>query len=236
MTTELNFRALERRRSGALAFLFITPVVAGVVAAVAFGLTRVSASEQVVQDLGAARAKLEEYQKALLDRDALLAKENDELDLLRSTGQAAGVFYRSAADATESGVVLASPGQHAVRLYLYGLAAPAGSGEYLAVARGADGSRKVLGRVLPDDAGNGFLLSRDVPAGTADIELALRPPGGESVAERDVRVSARYPASPGDRGMLVAAPTEAPPLKGEASRSQRGQGSPPPAKRTTAGR
>jgi len=235
MPTELNFRALERRHSGALAFLFITPVAAGVVGAVVFGLTRVSASEQVVQDLGAARAQLAEYRKALEDRDALLAKENDELDVFRSAGQAALILKGSSPNATESGVVLASPGRNTVRLYLYGLAAPAGSGEYLAVAKGADGARKVLGRVLPDDTGSGFLLSREVPSGTTDIELALRAAGSESVLDKDIRVSARYPRGRDERGVLVAAPVEGVPGKAEPMRSRRGEGA-PPGKRTTAGR
>ncbi|HET6414465.1 MAG TPA: hypothetical protein VFG53_20620 [Anaeromyxobacter sp.] len=235
MSTELNFRALERRHSGALVFLFIIPVVVGVVAAVAFGLTRVSASEQVVQDLSAARAQVGEYRKALEDRDALLAKENDELDVLRSAGEAALILEGSSPSATESGVVLASPGQNTVRLYLYGLAAPPGSGQYLAVARGADGARKVLGRVLPDDKGSGFLLSREVPSGTTDIELALRRAGSESVLDKDIRVSARYPRGRDERGVLVAAPSEAVPAKAEPVRSRRGEGA-PPAKRTTAGR
>lgn len=209
MAQDLRFHALERRRSSPLSWLLVVAVVGAVVGAVSWGLTRAAASEQVVRELGALQSQAEQYRKALADRDCLLAGAHEEGDLLRSPGQALGILYRVAEDATESGIVVADPARHAARLYLYGLVAPAGSGEYAAVARGADGARKVLGRILPDDSGSGFLLAGDVPAGTAAIELAFRPPGRDAVEEDQVRVSARYPKKPAERGVLVQQPVEA---------------------------
>lgn len=203
MAKELQFHALEKRRSSVLAWLLAVVVVAGVVGAVAWGLTRVSASDDTARALAAAQGHLQEYQAALEERDKLLKTAHDEGDLLKSPGQAMGIFYRTAPDATESGVVVAAPAQHAARFYLYGMVAPATAGEYRAVVRAADGSRKALARILPDDLGDGFLLARDVPDGTAAVELALVPTGRDGVQEGDVRISARYPTRPDERGVLT---------------------------------
>jgi len=203
MAQELQFHALEKRRSSVVAWLLTMVVVAAVLGAIAWGLTRVSASEDNARALKAAQAHLQEYQSSLDERDKLLKEAHEEGDLLKSPGQAMGLFYRAAPDATESGVVVAVPAQHAARFYLYGLVAPATTGEYRAVARVADGTRKVLGRILPDEVGDAFLLSRDVPDGTAAVELALVPPGRDGVQEGDVRISARYPTRPDERGVLM---------------------------------
>jgi hypothetical protein len=203
MAQELHFHALERRRSGAVTWLSILVVVTGVLAAVAWGLTRVSAWDESARALAAAQAQLQEFRGALAERDRLLKAAHDEIDLLESPGQAMGIFYRAAPEATESGVVMAAPAQGAARFYLYGLVAPAASGEYAAVARMADGTRKVLGRVLPNDLGEAFLVSRNVPGGTAALELALLPSGHDRVEQGDVRISARYPTRSDERGVLV---------------------------------
>ncbi len=203
MAQDLQFRALEKRRSSAIAWLLVAVVIAGVLGAVGWGLTRVSASQDTARALATAQGHLAEYQKALDERDKLLKAAHDEGDLLRSPGQAIGIFYRAAPDATESGVVVAAPAQHAARFYLYGLVAPATTGEYHAVARAADGTRKLLERILPDDLGDGFLLARDVPDGTATVELALIPAGRSGVQDGDIRISARYPTRADERGVLV---------------------------------
>ncbi len=203
MAQELQFRALEKRRSSAIAWVLAAIVVAGVVGAVAWGLTRSAASDDAARSLAAAQAQVGEFQKALAERDRLLKSAHDLEDLLQSPGQAMGVFYRAAPDATESGVVVANPGQHAARFFLYGLVAPPTSGEYAAVARSVDGTRKVLSRILPDDMGDGFLLTRDVPPGTQALEVALRPAGHDGVQDTDIRISARYPTRADERGVLM---------------------------------
>ncbi len=217
MAQELQFHALEKRRSSVVAWLLTLAVVAAVVGAVAWGLTRVSASEDNARALKVAQAHLQEFQGALDERDKLLRDAHDEGDLLKSPGQAMGIFHRAAPDATESGVVVAVPSKHAARFYLYGLVAPPTTGEYRAVARAADGTRKVLGRILPDELGDAFLLSRDVPDGIATVELALVPPGREGVQDDDVRISARYPTRPDERGVLMQQP---PPVQARAGKKR----------------
>ncbi|HET6437413.1 MAG TPA: hypothetical protein VFG59_05090, partial [Anaeromyxobacter sp.] len=203
MAHDVQFRVLERQRPNVVAWLLTIVVIAGILGAVGWGLTRVSGNADMERQLAQASAQVEEFRKALSDRDQLLAKAHDAEDLYRSPGQAIGVFYRAADTATESGVVLANPGRHAARLYLFGLVAPASAGEYVAAARDGDGKRTVLERILPDDLGNGYLLTEKVPDGTVGIDLALRPAGKDSIDPQDVRIAARYPAGKEERGVLL---------------------------------
>ena len=194
-------RVVERGRSNRIWFAII-PAVIALLALVGFGMASLGQADSVRRDLQAANARADEAQKAVGERDRMLIRAREDADLLGSTGQAAAVFTGVAPGATESGLVMAHPAQHAAAVFLWGLAAPAGR-QYQLAARGADGALTALGPVLPSDQGTGFLLARNVPDGASAVVLVATPAGKEGLADAEPRVSARYPATKDDRGILA---------------------------------
>jgi hypothetical protein len=250
---------LDKPRADKKVWLLVVPALVALAAAAFWAINTVSKADSLQAEAARGKARVAELEKSVEDRDRMLAEARKNEDLMKTPGQATGMFLRAAPDATESGVVLANPDQKAARVYLYGMVAPPDGQEYVVLARPAQGDPKVLGVVIPNELGSGFLLSRDVPEGTATIELAWRPAhqgGAGSVpasgaaqasgsaqalgsgdAQRTaqaggdqgqpqpgdakpepnlgtaegakVRVFARYPATPDDRGILMQPPAQA---------------------------
>lgn len=200
----IHFGAVLDKGSGdGKTWLIVVPVVLLVVAAVVWGAITMSRSGSYQAEAARSQAQISELQRTLEERDKLLAQARKDEAVLTSAGQATGMFLGVAPGATESGVVLANPGERAARVVLYGLVAPPEGQEYVVAARDAQGGRKPLGQVIPSEAGTGFLLARDLPDGTTAIELMLREAGAETLDGATPRVAARYPASAEERGVLM---------------------------------
>ena len=194
---------LDRGTGDGKIWLIVIPVVLLVIAGIVWGAITVSRSGSYQAEAASARAQLAELQRSLDERDKLLVQARKDEAILTSAGQATGLFLGVAGDATESGVVLANPGERAARVVLYGLVAPPEGREYVVAARDAQGARKPLGKVIPTETGTGFLLARDMPEGTASVELLLREAGAETLDGATPRVAARYPATAEERGILM---------------------------------
>lgn len=212
---------LEGKGSEGKLWLFIVPAILAVFAIAGWGMVRVSEAGALKRDAAAAQAQAAELQKTIEQRDKLLVDARAEEAIQRSPGGAVALFYGTSAEARESGVAFAHPSEGAVRVYFYGLTAPPEGQEYVVAARAKGGEAKPLGAVIPGSDGTGFLLARDVPAGTTAIELLLRPHGQESLAEAKPRVSARWPAD-GERGVLTEATQAARPPQARRGRSPHG--------------
>ena len=208
---------LHKDGSDAKVWLVVVPVILLVAAAVVWGALTVSRASSYQQELVRSRDQAAELQKSLDERDKLLVQARADEALMKSSGQATGVFLAAAKDATESGVAIANPDQRAVRVYLYGLVAPPSGREYVVAARDAGGARKALGQILPSELGTGFLLARELPEGTSAIELMLRDAGAEALDGATPRISARYPRTAEERGMLVQ-PEASPPAQARRGR------------------
>jgi hypothetical protein len=156
--------------------------------------------------LDQAKNTVAEMEKSGKERDKALADAAKDDQLLRSAGQATSTFAAAGPDATESGVALANPNQKAVRVILYGLVQPPEGQEYAVVARPKDGAPQIIGTMLPNDQGDAFVLARNVPDGTVAIDVMLHPTGDKALEKATPRVSARYPASAEERGVLQAKP------------------------------
>lgn len=194
---------LDKDGGDAKVWLIVVPVILLVVAAVVWGALTVSRAGSYQQEAARSRDQVTELQKSLDERDKLLVQARNDEGLLKSSGQATGVFLAVAKDATESGIAIANPDQRAVRVYLYGLVAPPSGREYVVAARDASGTRKALGQLIPSDLGTGFVLARELPEGTSAIELLLRDSGSEALDGATPRISARYPRTAEERGMLM---------------------------------
>jgi len=197
---------LEGKGSEGKLWLFIIPAIVGVFAIAGYGMMQISKAGSLERDAKAAQAQVTELQKTVEQRDELLVHARAEEGLQRSPGSAVALFYGVNARAHESGVAFAHPSERAVRAYFYGLTAPPEGQEYVVAARTESGEAKALGDVVPGNDGTGFLLARDLPEGTAAIELLLRSRGQEDLDGAEPRVSARYPAN-GERGVLTDVPT-----------------------------
>ncbi len=207
---------LDKGKGDGKTWLIVVPVVLLVVAAIVWGAITVSRSGSYQAEAARAQAQISELQRSLDERDKLLVQARKDEAVLTSAGQATGMFLGVARDATESGVVIANPGERAARVVLYGLVAPPQGQEYVVAARDAQGGRKPLGQVIPSEAGTAFVLARDLPEGTAAIELVLREAGAETLDGATPRVAARYPASAEERGILLQ--QESPPAQGRRGR------------------
>jgi hypothetical protein len=202
-------RVLEKDKGDKKVWLLVLLVLVGVTALVVVAIAsrgKVSGLEREVQ---ASTGRLEELQKSVDERDKLLVQARADEAVMKTAGQAAAMFYSVAPDATESGIAFAHPEQKAVKVYLYGLTQPPDGQEYAVFARAGDGTQKPLGPVLPDQQGNGFLLAKEIPEGTAAIQLVFRPTGDEGTEEATPRIAARYPSGPDERGVLTDAPRRA---------------------------
>lgn len=196
---------LDKGKGDAKVWLIVIPVVVLVAAAVIWGGVTVSRAGTYQADLVRATDRIAELQRSLDERDKLLVQARSDEGLLESAGQATGMFLGAAKDATESGIAIANPDQRAVRVYLYGLVAPPSGREYVVAARDAGGALRALGPILPSELGTGFLLARELPAGTSSIELLLREAGSQSLDGATPRVAARYPKTAEERGILMQA-------------------------------
>ncbi len=184
-------------------WLIVVPLVVIVIGAIVWGALTVSRTGTYQAEAERAKAQVAELERSLEQRDKLLVQARADEGLLKSAGQATGLFLGVAKDATESGVAVAMPDQKAVRVQLYGLVAPPEGQEYVLAARDAAGARKALGEVLPSELGTGFVLAKDVPEGTVAIELLFREATAEGLEDATPRIAARHPASPQERGMLM---------------------------------
>jgi hypothetical protein len=203
MGSEIQFgRVLERSRQGRLVWLLVVPAIVAIAFGGYWALSRVSAADSVADALRRSQEQVAAYQRSLEERDRLLEKAHADEALLSSPGQAVGIFYRSATDATESGVVIADPARHTARLFLHGLVSPPTGREYVVIARPRGGSARLVGRVVADELGEAFVLAKDLPEGTSVVELAWATREGPP-EDAITRVAARYPASRDERGVLV---------------------------------
>ncbi len=196
---------VDRDRGSRKIWLVVIPVVLALLAILVFGLVSMGRTDAVKRDLAAARAHADELQKAIDERDRLLVQARENEDVLKSTGQAAAIFFAAAPGATESGIVFAHPQQHAATVYLWGLEPQQGR-QYQVAARGPNGQLTALGAIIPSDVGTGFLVSRKVPQGASAVVLVTTPAGQEGLAQAEPRVTARYPTSPQERGILGQGP------------------------------
>lgn len=203
---------LDKDKSDGKIWLIVVPVILLVIAAVVWGALTVSRAGTFRTEAERAKAQVAELEKSLDERDKLLVQARADESIMKSAGQATGLFLGVAKDATESGVAIANPDQKTVRVHLYGLVAPPEGKEYVVAARDAKGARKVLGEVLPTELGTGFLLAKEVPEGTTAVELLFRESGAEDLESAAPRITARYPARPEERGMLMQ-PEEPPPAQ-----------------------
>lgn len=167
-------RVLEENRADRRVWLVIVPAVAGVIALGVVGIYGISQANTVKDDVAAARARADELQKAVDQRDALLVAARSDESLLRSAGQATAIFYGIDPRAVESGIAVAVPGERAAKVILYGLQSPPSGQRYTVAARGADGALSALRDVAVDSDGAAFVLARNVPEGTTALELVLR--------------------------------------------------------------
>jgi hypothetical protein len=199
-------RVLERETGSKKVWLLILPIILGLVALVVFSMSALSRADGLQREVAAATARADELDKTVKQRDELLTAARADEGVLKSPGQAAALFFGATRGAVESGIAFAHPESKAVKVFLYGLTAPAEGKEYAVVARAGDGSLVMLGPVIPDALGNGFLLSKKIPEGATAVELVLHPTGQEGVQEIEPRIAARYPAAQTDRGILTQPP------------------------------
>lgn len=200
---------LDRQTSDKKVWLLVIPVVLLVAGGIVWALGAVSRADGLAREADRARAQAADLEKSLEERDKLLVQARKDEALLTTAGQATALFFGASPQATESGIAVAVPDQRAARLVLYGLVAPPEGQEYVAVARLADGGSQPIARVVPSELGTAFLLAKDLPEGTSAIELAFRPAGQDTLDGAEPRVSARYPATPEDRGILMPAQAQA---------------------------
>jgi hypothetical protein len=194
---------LEKEGGDRKVWLIVVPVVVLLIAGIVWGALTVSRAGTYQTEVERAKGQIAELQKSIDERDKLLVQARADEAVMKSAGQATGMFFGVAKDATESGIAIADPGEKAVRVYLYGLVAPPEGQEYVLAARDAQGGKKPLGKVIPTENGNGFLLAKGMPEGTAAIELLFRQAGAESLDGATPRVAARYPTSAEERGILM---------------------------------
>ncbi|BDG04489.1 hypothetical protein [Anaeromyxobacter oryzae] len=200
----VNFGSvLDRETSDRKVWLLVIPILALVIGGAVWAFSAVSRADSYRAEAERAATQGKELQKAIDERDKLLVEARADEGILKSAGQATGVFYGVAPEATESGVAIANPGEKAVKVYLYGLVAPPGGQEYVVAARGTSGAPKVLATVVPSEAGTAFVLGKDLPAGTNSIEVLFRGAGAQTLDGATPRVAARYPADENERGMLM---------------------------------
>jgi hypothetical protein len=187
----------------------VIPVVLAVFALAGFGAMQMSKTGALERQAELSSKQAEELQKTVEERDKMLVQARADESLQKSPGQAVALFYGVSPQAQESGVAFGHPGEKAARVYLYGLAAPPEGQEYVVAARTQGGEAKPLGAIVPSAEGTGFLLAKDLPEDTTAIELLFRKQGAESLDEAEPRVSARFPATENDRGVLVQGPRQA---------------------------
>jgi hypothetical protein len=200
---------LDKKGSDAKVWLIVIPVVLAVFALAGFGAMQMSKTGALERQAEQARAQAEELQKTVEQRDKMLTQARADESLQKSAGSAVALFYGVSPRAQESGVAFGHPDDQAVRVYLYGLAAPPEGQQYVVAARTKAGEAKPLGTIVPTAEGTGFLLARDLPEDTVAIELAFAKEGDAKLESAEPRVSARYPASENDRGVLLQAPRQA---------------------------
>jgi len=209
MASEIEFGSvLEKNGGDKKVWLVVLLGALGVVGLIAWAVTQGSRTSGLEQEVRAAKAQAAELEKSLEERDELLTAARAEEGVMRSPGQALGVFYATDPRAQESGVAFAHPEEKTARVYLYGLGTPPEGQEYALAARTGDGQGKLLGRVLPDEQGGAFLLAEEVPEGTVALELVTLPIGQESLDGATPRVAARYPSAE-ERGILAEPPAQA---------------------------
>jgi hypothetical protein len=189
-------------------WLFVILAALGVVGLVAWAVSQGSRTSSLDQEARAAKAQVAELEKSLAERDKLITDARAEEGVMRSPGQALGVFYSADPRAQESGIVFAHPEAKAARVYLYGLGTPPEGQEYAVAARTGDGEGKLLGRVMADERGNGFLLAQEVPEDAVAVELVYSATGQEGLDGATPRIAARWPSAE-ERGILATPPAQA---------------------------
>jgi hypothetical protein len=186
-------RVLEESTGDRKLWFFVVPAILALIALAGVGIYGISQSSTVKQDIAAVRAKADELQKSIDERDKLLVAARADESVLRSPGQATAIFYGIDPAAVESGVAVAIPAERAAKVILYGLQPPPEGQRYTLAARAQDGTLAPLRDVPVDGDGSAFVLAKNVPEGTTALELVLRDaslgavggepaPGGEASA------------------------------------------------------
>lgn len=194
---------LDREESSKKVWLVIIPVLLLVGAGIVWAVGAGSRADAAQRQVAARDAQIGELQQAVEQRDKLLVEARANEALLQTAGQATALFFGVSPRSTESGVAVALPGERAARVVLYGLVQPPQGEEYVLAARTGDGAAQPLVGIIPSEAGTAFALVKDLPEGTRAIELLHRPTGQEDLSGATPRVSARYPATPEERGILT---------------------------------
>jgi hypothetical protein len=167
-------RVLEESSGDRKLWFFVVPAILALIALAGVGVYGISQSSTVKQDLATARAKADELQKSVDERDKLLVAARADESVLRSPGQAIAIFYGIDPGAVESGVAVAIPADRAAKVILYGLQPPPEGQRYTLAARAQDGTLAALRDVPIGADGSAFLLAKNVPEGTTALELVLR--------------------------------------------------------------
>jgi hypothetical protein len=167
-------RVLEESSGDRKLWFFVVPAILALIALAGVGIYGISQSSTVKQDLATARAKADELQKSVDERDKLLVAARADESVLRSPGQAIAIFYGIDPGAVESGVAVAIPADRAAKVILYGLQPPPEGQRYTLAARAQDGTLAALRDVPIGGDGSAFLLAKNVPEGTTALELVLR--------------------------------------------------------------
>jgi hypothetical protein len=167
-------RVLEERTGDRKLWFFVVPAILALIALAGVGIYGISQASTVKRDVATARAKADELQKSVDERDKLLVAARADENVLRSPGQAIAIFYGIDPGAVESGVAVAIPADRAAKVILYGLQPPPEGQRYTLAARAQDGTLAALRDVPIGGDGSAFLVAKNVPEGTTALELVLR--------------------------------------------------------------
>lgn len=166
-------RVLDGKTSDRKVWFLIIPVVLGLGALLVFAGLAISKAGGLESKVRLAEQQVQDANKAVEERDALLKKARADESVLRSPGQGAAVMAAAQPESPASGVALVHPDQQAVKLFVFGLAHAEQGQEYRVNAIDAEKARTLLGKVVPDDRGTAFLLAKNLPEGATGVEVVL---------------------------------------------------------------
>jgi len=198
-------RVLDAKTSDRKVWFLIIPVVLGLAALIVFAGLAISKSGGLESQVRLAEQQVQEAQKAVEERDALVKKARADEALLRSPGQGVSVMAAAQPNSPATGVAVVHPDEAAVKLFVFGLSRPEPGQEYRVVAR-AENERTTLARIAPDDRGTAFVLAKNLPEGASRIEVVLAPvtaQPGDAPAGEDPQRGAKAGAD----GTLILAGT-----------------------------
>jgi len=171
-------RVTERSTSDRKVWLFVLPIMAGLVFLLVFAGLAISKTSGLETQINQLTTANQELQKSVEERDRVITASRAEDAILRTPGSGATLLTAPGPNPVSSGVGFYHPEFHALNAYLFALTAPPPGQEYrLEVVVGKEGVHKPLGKVDLDSAGSSFFLSKEVPEGITGVDVALYPAG-----------------------------------------------------------